>query len=425
MKNTQPTVFSINFRLNKQRTKNGKAAIYLRLTVDNKRIELATHQYIEATLWSQKIQGATGNTDEANEVNKCLTIIKADLHKHYNRMIALDKVVTAELLKNEYLGITERGKTFKELMDFYYTRFKEKVDSGKKSKNTLKCIYTTNGKIQEFLKYKFHVSDIRLSDIKVSFTSDFEHFLTTKHKLSNNSSVKYIRILKRITKFAVDQGWISSNPVAQFKCFYLEPQRERLTIEEIMILYKKEIGLERLAEVRDVFVFCCFTGFSYQDVYHLTPQNIVNGIDGGKWIIKDREKTKSSERVPLLPVALEIIERYKNDYYCQTKNRLLPVNTNQCYNAYLKEIATICGINKHLTTHIARHTFATAVTLENDVPIETVSKMLGHKSIKTTQIYAKVTQRKISNNMKVLEERLDVLMASLSVPQAQVSERQS
>lgn len=414
MKNTKPTVFSINFRLNKQRARNGKPAIYLRLTVDNKRIELSTNQYIESSLWDQKLQCAVGTSEESKAVNNQLTIVKADLNKHYSRMIALDKIVSAELLKDEYLGITEGGKTIQELMDFYCNRFKEKVDSGKKSKNTLKCINTTIGKVKEFLKYQYRSTDMRLSDIKVSFTSDFEHFLTTKHKLSNNSAVKYIRILKRITKFAVDQGWISSNPVAQFRCYYHEPERDRLTMEEIMILYKKEISLKRLAEVRDVFVFCCFTGFSYLDVYHLTPQNIVTGIDGGKWIVKNREKTKSCERVPLLPIAMEIIERYKNDYYCQTKNCLLPVNTNQCYNAYLKEVATICGINKYLTTHIARHTFATSVTLENDVPIETVSKMLGHKSIKTTQIYAKVTQKKMSNNMKVLEEKLEAILGTKS-----------
>jgi integrase len=221
--------------------------------------------------------------------------------------------------------------------------------------------------------------------------------------------MKYIRILKRITKFAADQEWIGSNPVAQFRCSYQEPERDRLTMDEVMRLYKKEFLTERLAQVRDVFVFCCFTGFSYMDVYNLTRQHIVNGIDGGKWIVKDREKTKSTERVPLLPIPLEIIGRYKDDYYCQVKNRLLPVNTNQCYNGYLKEIAILCQIDKHLTTHVARHTFATAVTLENDVPIETVSQMLGHKSIKTTQIYAKVTQRKMSNNMKALQEKLNMI----------------
>jgi site-specific recombinase XerD len=406
MTNTRPVVFSMNFRLNKQRSKTGSNVIYVRITVDNKRVELATRFRTMPRQWNQKLQLIIGDNVDSKEINKQLSIIKADILKHYNRMLALDKTVTAELLKNEYLGITERRRTLKELMDFYHNRFKEKVISGKKSKNTLKCIYTTIEKLKEFLKYRFGVTDMALDEIKVSFTNDFEHFLTAKQGLSNNSAMKYIRILKRITKFAVDQGWIITSPVAQFRCSYQEPERERLTMEEIMTLYKKDLDLKRLSEVRDVFVFCCFTGFSYMDVYKLTPQHIVTGIDGGKWIVKDREKTKSSERVPLLPIPLEIIERYKNDYYCETKNCLLPVNTNQCYNAYLKEIAIVCKINKHLTTHIARHSFATSVTLENDVPIETVSQMLGHKSIRTTQIYAKVTQRKISNNMRELENKL-------------------
>ncbi len=155
-------------------------------------------------------------------------------------------------------------------------------------------------------------------------------------------------------------------------------------------------------------MFCCFTGYAYLDVYNLTPENIVTGVDGNKWVVKDREKTKTPEQIPLLPIALEIIERYKNHPTCVNKNSLLPVNSNQRYNGYLKEIADVCGIKKHLTTHTARHTFATTVTLEHDVPIETVSQMLGHKNIRTTQIYAKVTQRKISNNMEELKKRLPV-----------------
>lgn len=409
MKKTKNAEFSINFRLNNQRLKDGKPAIYLRLTVGNRRAEIATLQYIETMLWDQKMQYARGKTEESNKINSSLNIVKADLQRHYNRLVALEQDISPEVLKNEYLGIGERQKTLKELLDFYYSRFEEKVSSGKKARNTLESIYTTNEKLKEFVKYQYRVSDILLKDLKVSFVSNFEHFLTTKLRLSNNSAMKYIRILKRIIKFAADQEWISSNPVTQFRCSYQEPERDRLTMDEIMVIYKKEFSTERLAQVRDVFVFCCFTGFSYMDVYNLTRQHIVNGIDGGKWIVKDREKTKSTERVPLLPIPLKIIERYKNYYFCQIKNRLLPVNTNQCYNGYLKEIAILCEIDKHLTTHVARHTFATAVTLENDVPIETVSQMLGHKSIKTTQIYAKVTQRKISNNMRALEEKLNMI----------------
>ena len=176
-------------------------------------------------------------------------------------------------------------------------------------------------------------------------------------------------------------------------------------MEEIMVLYNKEL-IPRLAEVRDIYLFCCFTGYAYMDVLTLTPANIVTGIDGEKWLAKNRTKTDTPEHIPLLPISAEIIDRYKDDLYCQQYGRLLPVNSNQRYNAYLQEIAAICNIKKHLTTHTARHTFATTVTLENDVPIETVSQLLGHKSIRTTQIYAKITQHKISNNMRVLRNRL-------------------
>ncbi len=218
--------------------------------------------------------------------------------------------------------------------------------------------------------------------------------------------MKYIRILKRVVKHAVDQDWITTNPLSGFRCTYDEPQRECLSMDEILILYKKELPLPRLAEVRDVFIFSCFTGYAYRDVFGLTADNVIVGIDGGKWIVKDRQKTNSPERIPLLPISQEILDRYKNHLYCLNSGHLLPVNTNQCYNGYLKEIATLCGIKKNLTTHVARHTFATTVTLEHDVPMETVSQMLGHKSIKTTQIYAKVTQRKVSNNMLDLRKRL-------------------
>jgi site-specific recombinase XerD len=387
-----------------KRVKHDNTAIYLRITTDGKRAELATRHFIHPKKWNQRRQCAIGETVDVKEINNQLSIIRADVQKHYNRMVALDKSITAELIKKEYLGVREKGKSVKELLDFYHDRFKEKVVNGQKAANTLKCIYTTNEKIKLFIKFRYKVSDMNLAEIKTSFITELEYFLTTRDKLSNNSAMKYIHTFKRIIKFAVDQEWLEKNPTTQFRCTYNPPQRERLTMEEILKLYYQELGT-RLAEVRDVFVFCCFTGFSYVDVYKLTLNNIVNGIDGGRWVVKDWQKTRTNERVPLLPIAFEIVERYKNDLYCQTKGCLLPVNTNQCYNAYLKEIATICKIKKHLTTHIARHTFATTVTLENDVPIETVSQMLGHRNIKTTQLYAKVTEKKISNNMKELENK--------------------
>jgi site-specific recombinase XerD len=397
---------SILFWLNRQRSKNQMPAIYLRFSLDYKRVELATHLHVDPRLWNSEGQCVSGISEEAGEINSKLSIIKDKLHKHYNRLLALDETITAETLKNAYLGIGERQRTLLELLDFYHSRFAEKVATGRKAKNTLKCVHTTNEKIKAFLKYNFHVSDIYLREIKHSFAPNLEHFLVTRQGLSNNSAMKYIRTFKRMIKQAVDQDWMSSNPLSGFKCTYDQPQRDCLTMEEIMILYKKDLHLARLSEVRDVFIFSCFTGYAYRDVLTLTADNVVIGIDGGKWIVKDREKTNSPERIPLLPIASEILERYKNHPYCLYYGCLLPVNSNQCYNGYLKEIADLCGIKKNLTTHVARHTFATTVTLENDVPMETVSQMLGHESIKTTQIYAKVTQREVSYNMRALRKRL-------------------
>jgi len=404
-KSSQP--LSILFWLNNQRANNeGKPAIYLRFTLNYKRVELATRLYVDSNSWSRQHQTAKGNSQEVIEINRQLTMIKADLFRHYNRLIALEKEVSAEILKNVYLGIGEREKTLKELLTYYEDIFMEKVSGGTKSLSTLKSFRTTRDKLVAFLSNHLKMSDIPLGKIRLSFASDFDHYLTTRDGVCGNTSMKYVKILKHVLKTAVDRGWMDTDPLAGFTCHYEEPVRDRLTMDEIMALYKKDFCVDRLNEVRDVFLFCCFTGYAYQDVAALTPANLEIGIDGEQWIVKNRVKTNNPERIPLLPIPLEIVKRYKDHPYCGNTGRLLPVNTNQRFNGYLKEIADICGINKHMTTHMARHTFATSVTLENDVPIETVSQMLGHKSIKTTQIYAKVTQKKVSNNMRELKKRL-------------------
>ena len=394
------------FRLVSNRGKNGKLPIYLRFSINKKRVELSTNLYVDPKIWDTEGQFVKGKTEEAQTINRRLALIKGDLHKKYLQLEALGKPITTEILKNLFQGVDENRKSLLEAMDIYYDRFAEKVASGQKSKHSLKCVHAAREKLKLFLKHQFKVSDKQLKEIKPAFAGDFEHFLVTSQKGCNNTAMKYIRILKRVLKFAVDQGWLETNPVGLFKITYVEPSRERLTMEEVMTLYRKEFAIERLTEVRDVFLFSCYTGFAYQDVYNLTPDNIVTGIDGEKWIATDRRKTGTPERVPLLPIALEIVEKYKNHLWCRSKNRLLPVNTNQCYNGYLKEIAELCDIKKYLTTHMARHTFATTILLEQDVPIETVSQLLGHRSIRTTQIYAKVSQKKVSQNMKVLKEKL-------------------
>jgi site-specific recombinase XerD len=256
------------------------------------------------------------------------------------------------------------------------------------------------------MKHQYKIEDSPLPEMRLRFVTEFEHYLLTTDKLQSNTAHKYIKNLKKIMNMAVGLDWIPSNPFNQFKCSYTNPEREILNQDEINIILNKKMHTPRLEEVRDVFIFCCYTGFAYSDVYEFRQNAVMKGLDGTLWLSTLRQKTGTKESVPLLPTALEIIEKYRNNEYCKKQDKLLPVNSNQRYNAYLKEIADICGINKKLTSHIARHTFATTITLANGVPIETVSKMLGHHSIRTTQIYAKVVEQKVSDDMLSLKEKL-------------------
>jgi site-specific recombinase XerD len=220
--------------------------------------------------------------------------------------------------------------------------------------------------------------------------------------------MKYIKNIKQFFDWATKKEYMNSNILDDFRCTYKNPKRERLIFSELMDMYQKPMPVRRLEEVRDVYVFGCFTGYSYMDLYELTPDNVSIWIDGSKWLIKDRHKGDNNKsNVPLLEIPLQIIDKYKNHRYCITFNKLLPVNSNQRYNAYLKEIAGICGIQKQLTTHTARHTFATTILLENDCPLSSVKEMLGHASTRTTEIYARTTDIKVSNNMKSVKEKLN------------------
>ncbi len=284
--------------------------------------------------WNQAGQCVKGNSEEAQAINRQLAALKGELHKHYSLLVTSGKTVTAEDVKNLYLGKVEHTRTLLEAFYFHNRRFAEKVKSGKKSGRTLKRLEITRDKVAAFMKSYSHASDKPLTEVKFAFASDFEHYLTTVQHIGSNTAMKYVKILKQVLKMAVDQGWLAANPLGGFKCSYGDPQRERLTMEEIMVLYNKDL-IPRLAEVRDIYLFCCFTGYAYMDVLHLTPSNIVTGINGEKWIAKNRKKTDTPEHIPLLPIAAEIIDRYKEDVYCKHYGRLLPVNSNQRYNAYL------------------------------------------------------------------------------------------
>ncbi|TXH58760.1 MAG: site-specific integrase [Bacteroidia bacterium] len=398
----------IVYRLNTQKQKEGKHPVFMRIFVDNKKSEVFTEQYVSVVHWDNKAKKVRSACKDADYMNSYLDNLKAKVQNQFYELRSQGKEITSELLKNQLLGIDQqpKQKTILEAFDYHNLKLSEQAKIGKVVAKTYTRYIITKNKVLAFMQHQYKKENMPLPEMRLRFVTEFEHYLLTVDKLQSNTAHKYIKNLKKIMNMAVGLDWIPSNPFNQFKCSYSSPEREILNQDEINILLTKKLHAPRLEEVRDVFIFCCYTGFAYSDVYQFPHNAVMKGLDGNLWLSTLRQKTGTKESVPLLPVALEIIEKYRNHEYCTKYDKLLPVNSNQRYNAYLKEIADICGINKNLTSHIARHTFATTITLANGVPIETVSAMLGHNSIRTTQIYAKVVEQKVSDDMQKLKERL-------------------
>ncbi|MBN9294257.1 MAG: site-specific integrase [Flavobacteriia bacterium] len=396
------------YRLNTQKEKDGKHPIFMRIFVDHKKSEVFTDQYVSEAHWDNNAKKVRSACKEADYINSYLDNLKAKVQNQFYELRSQGKEITSEQLKNQLLGIEEKlkHKTILEAFDYHNLKLSEQVKIGKVVAKTYTRYKITKNKVEAFIQYQYKKDNIPLPEMRLRFVTEFEHYLLTIDKLQSNTAHKYIKNLKKIMNMAVGLDWIPSNPFNLFKCSYVSTERDILNQEELDVIRHKKISIERLAEVRDVFIFCCYTGFAYSDVYQFERNAVIIGLDGEYWLSTNRQKTGTKESVPLLPIPLEIIEKYKDNEYCIKHNKLLPINSNQRYNAYLKEMADICGIKKHLTTHIARHTFATTVTLANGVPIETVSAMLGHNNIRTTQIYAKVVEQKVSDDMQQLREKL-------------------
>ncbi len=274
---------------------------------------------------------------------------------------------------------------------------------------TFKRDETSLDHTRNFIKEYFNQTDLAITQLKYQFITDYEFWLKTKRKCNHNSTIKYLTNFKKIVNICLKNGWLDKNPFIGFKMTKKDTDRPYLSQEELDLLKSKTFVSDRLNQVRDIFLFSCYTGLAYVDTQKLTPANVSIGIDGEKWIFTKREKTETTSRIPLLPPALEVINRYSNHPKCLNSNRLLPLLSNQKMNGYLHEIEAICGIKKNLTYHTARHTFATTVTLTNRVPIESVSKMLGHKSLRTTQHYAKILDKKVSEDMSLLKFKFAIV----------------
>lgn len=399
--------FSILFWLNKAKmNKQGLIPIWIRITVDGRRAECSTQKQIYPKFWDAENSKVLDKFSESRSINDYLTLVKADILRHYNILLSTKDFVTADDVKNSYKGVKEIKKTFLQLFDQFNQQLTERKEIDDLSEGRHKRFEILYEKCDTFIKYKFKRSDIILEELKLNFIVEFEHYLRTVEKIGHNTSMKYAKDLKQVMKYGAMLEYIPSSPFEHFQCSYKKVKREFLDQDELDALYKKEFTIKRLEEVRDCYLFSCYTGYAYSDAEALTPDDIAIGIDGEKWIIRTRIKTDTTENVPLLPIPLEIIEKYRKHDYCKANNRLLPMNSNQRYNAYLKEIADLCAIKKKLTTHTARHTFATTVLLINDVPMETAMELLGHTDIRTTQIYGKIVQKKVSADMRKLKDKL-------------------
>jgi site-specific recombinase XerD len=393
-----------------QRAKNGESPLYCKIMIDGARAQFASPYKVDPERWDKKNIKFKGTGSAQMVINAYIDQVKSELNNLFLRAVASNELISAKELKAKYLGIEieqPKKKTICDAFDYHIAKLQEKFDVNLIHRNTLLRYKATKAKMIKFMKLQLRRSDLPLDELKFSFITDFEHYLITKDKLSSNTAHKNLIHLKKVVKVAVILEWINASPFTQFQCSYKNPERVFLTQEEIDKIKNKEFTIDRLTKVRDVFLFQCYTGFAYADLFKFDQNALSLGIDGDYWITTTRKKTGNRESVPLLPIAMEIIEKYREHPFCVEHNRLLPVNTNERYNSYLKEIADLCGIRKNITTHVARHTFATTVTLSNGVPIETVSKMLGHTKLATTQIYAKVLDRKISEDMRVLREKLN------------------
>jgi site-specific recombinase XerD len=391
---------------------NGLLPIYVRLTVDGKRLEFSTKKFVEKTRWSNELSKMKGATEEARSINSYLDLMKSKVLDAQMELLHRNEVLSIENFKNKLLGNEERKRMLVPIFEDHNNKIKELV--GKEyAPGTLERYTTSLKHTIEFMQWKYNISDIDITKIDHAFITDYEFWLRSVRNCANNTAVKYLKNFNKIIKLCLANDWLDKNPFANYKSKVKEVERVYLTEAEIQNIIEKDFKTERLSLVRDIFLFSCFTGLAYIDVKNLTKSHMSYGIDGEKWIFTHRQKTESASKIPILPVTQMIIDKYENHPQCLNEDKLLPILSNQKMNAYLKEIAGVCEIEKELTFHIARHTFATTVTLTNGVPIESVSKMLGHKNLRTTQHYAKVLDKKVSDDMMILREKFKKLSQSI------------
>jgi integrase/recombinase XerD len=401
--------FGVNFTIRKGREKDGKTNVYACITVNKDKVLVALKQLVEVVNWDKGHGYLKVRVPEAKETNAYLEQVKFTITTYYQQLQLAGKETSPQLLKSMFLGEeTEESYSLSRLMDYHY-----ETASAALTWSTLKHYAVTRRYLEKFLKEKRKVSDIGINEIDYKFIVDFETYLRNckpadhHQPINNNGVMKHLIRLRKMTTLAFKLQWIGKDPFKNYKFRYKKVETAFLSTNELKALENYDLASDTLKVIRDYFLFACYTGLSFVDLMNLHEGNVVRGEDGEKWLKLFRQKSNEPTNLPLLAPALVIMNKYKDNPRSVTLNKIFPTITNQKVNVYLKEIAKIIGIKKILTFGVARHTFATTITLANNVPIETVSKMMGHTKIATTQIYARVLLKKISEDMHVLREKME------------------
>jgi site-specific recombinase XerD len=385
--------------------KLGEVPVFIRITLDGRISEVATKHYINPELWDSAKGKVKGKSALVEAINDTIDLFKLRAKQSYNKLLESGKEVELTAIKNGILGIEEKQPTLLDVFSKLVKDVKAKIGV-EYSLSCYNAYRATENHLNKFLEAEYKQTDFKLRNLSYGFIADFELYLKTKGKCRQNGAIKHIQRVKKAVKIALKYDYLQKDPFLLHSMSKDKVVRLPLNESELKILEAAQFPVQRLEIVKDMFLFTCYTGLAFTDAKHLKKENVGVGIDGEEWIFTERQKTGNPCAIPLLPQAKAILERYAVHEKVTASGYLLPIPSNQKFNAYLKEIGDLCGIRKKLTVHIGRHTFATTIALQNGVPMEVVKQMLGHDNIKTTQIYAKVEPRLIADSMKALRKKI-------------------
>jgi len=396
------STFTVLFYVNRDKIKqSGLCPVMGRITIDTKVAQFSTKTDVDSTLWDTKTGRAIGKSSRSILVNRAIDHFTQEINKFYTEMVDKQGYVTAELVKNALNGIGRKQEMLLKLFNEHNQEFKLRVGVNR-VEDTYSSYLRSYRHLFNFIQQKYGMEDIALDKLNLNFIDAYDFYLRVDRRMTQNTILGHLIVLKKMIRRAVHQGILKGDPFVSYVSEQPEKLCRHLKSEEIDKIMQVHIESKKVCHTRDMFIFCCFTGLAYSDIRNLSQENITTQLDGSLWICIKRQKTKSECNIRLLDIPKQIIDKYRNDRKSDKVFNLISL-ASICRN--LEKIAVLCGI-EHITFHMARHNFGTHITLSQGVPIETVSRMMGHRSIATTQIYAKITNKKVNEDMKLLSERI-------------------